>query len=203
MFSKLTLVTAVAGVALLVAVPAWGKVTPQMSPDTADAVAQSSASEQWQQALQARGEGMNRQYGLGDTTQGTASRISYEQALTARGQELNRQYGLGGSTPTSTYIDAHERAARVAGIEPTTPIVPDAIERAVASRSFEPKDGFLSGDDHIRLDPADLPTTVPVSSPSGREVEWPQVGVGLGLGVLLMLGIGLTMRLTRVRRLAH
>ena len=139
--------------------------------------------------------------GLGEYSRSTPNTTSYEQALTVRGQELNRTFGLGAFSAGATYIDAHELAARVNAIESTPGPVPDAFERAVANRRT---DGFLSGDDHVRLDPADLPTVVATSSPSGREVEWPQIGVGFGIGLLLMLGVVLTWRLMRVRRpLAH
>lgn len=163
MSSRFSLITAVAGVALLFAVPAWGQGTPVMSPDTADAAAASSESPQWQQALDIRSEAMNRRHELGESTQSTGNTTAYEQALTARGQGLNRQYGLGTFAPTDV----------------------------------------ISGDDHVRLDPADLPTVVPASSASGRDVEWPQLGIGFGFGILLMLGIALTVRYTRVPPLAH
>ena len=41
------------------------------------------------------------------------------------------------------------------------------------------------------------------SSDSGRQIEWPQLGIGFGLGILLVAGLWLTMRLTKVRPLAH
>ena len=43
----------------------------------------------------------------------------------------------------------------------------------------------------------------PVSSQSGNEVEWPQIGVGFAVGILLMLGFGLDLRYARIRPLAH
>ncbi len=46
--------------------------------------------------------------------------------------------------------------------------------------------------------------TDPVSAKnSGRDVEWPQVGVGFGLGLLLAIGLFVAMRSTRIRTLAH
>ena len=46
--------------------------------------------------------------------------------------------------------------------------------------------------------------SVPVSvTTSGREIEWPQIGVGLGIGLLLALGLGLTMRAVHIRPFAH
>jgi len=93
------------------------------------------------------------------------------------------------STP---YLDAHERGLAI-GREQMVPV--DAVP-AVATT------GVISGDDHVRIDPADLPVSVPSTS-SGRELEWPQVGLGLGLGLALALGLFLTVRYTRARPLAH
>lgn len=225
MTPKFSVIVAVAGLALLVAAPAVGKVQP--------------VEEQWQKALQARGTALNAQNGLGGTTEYTTTTTStYEQALQARSEGLNRIYELGSSAPVRVvtseratpdqgltsyeqalvvrgqglnrqhelgsfapqYMDAGERAIRVQDTRPA--IVPDALERAVANSGT---DSFVKGDDFVRIDPADLPTVVPVTtaSPTGTEVEWPQIGIGFGIGVLLVLGLVLTWRMTRVRTLAH
>ena len=98
------------------------------------------------------------------------------------------------SSSTSTpYLDAHERGAAI-GRERMVPV--DASTQAVATSRV------ISGDDHVRIDPADLPVSVPSTS-SGRELEWPQVGLGLGLGLALALGLFLTVRYTRARPLVH
>ena len=81
-----------------------------------------------------------------------------------------------------TYNDAAERVQRIAGYG----------GREVIG---------LSGDDHVTG-----PTSVPVGNPavsSGRELEWPQVGLGFGVGILLMFGLWLAVRTTRIRPLAH
>jgi hypothetical protein len=80
-----------------------------------------------------------------------------------------------------TYIDAAERADRIASL-PGRDVV------------------LLSGDDHVTFQPVD--TTQPVAS-SGRDVDWPQVGIGLGIGIALALGLMLALRATRQRALAH
>ena len=80
-----------------------------------------------------------------------------------------------------TYIDAAERADRIASV-PSRDVV------------------LLSGDDHVTFQPVD--TTQPVAS-SGRDVDWPQVGIGLGIGIALALGLMLALRATRQRPLAH
>jgi hypothetical protein len=38
---------------------------------------------------------------------------------------------------------------------------------------------------------------------SGREIEWPQIGVGLGIGIVLVLGLILGLKATRNPPLAH
>ncbi len=169
MTPKLSLITVVAGAALLLAAPAWGSAQPAVSPDDTS-VQSATAQQQALDAVKARSDALNRQYGLGE----------YAPVTEDRSEALNRRYGLGEYAPPA----------------------PDALERAVANRGTG-SDGFLSGDDHVRLAPADLPTIVVATSPSGREVEWPQIGVGFGIGLLLMLGLVFALRVTRVRPLAH
>jgi hypothetical protein len=41
------------------------------------------------------------------------------------------------------------------------------------------------------------------SSDSGRQIEWPQLGIGFGLGILLVAGLWLAMRVTKFRPLPH
>jgi hypothetical protein len=79
------------------------------------------------------------------------------------------------------YSDAHKRAA-LAG----PPIV---------------STGGQLGDSHDRIVPASRAPVSVVSS--GRDLEWPQIGVGFGVGILLALGLGMGMRLTRIRQPAH
>ena len=90
------------------------------------------------------------------------------------------------SQPLDDMVDAGARAA--------------AIGRTVV----EPvaTGGFMTGDDHVTSVPADVPVSSPVTS-SGREIEWPQVGIGVGIGALLAVGLLLAVRYTRPRPLAH
>jgi hypothetical protein len=100
------------------------------------------------------------------------------------------------------------------------PIVsPDAVDRAIAAReSMQTAGRSLVFDDHRsdaaqqstgrtlvfdnhRLD-ATRPEQVSATS-SGREIEWPQLGIGFGLGIALLLGLMLAIRVTRTRPLAH
>ena len=94
---------------------------------------------------------------------------------------------------SSPMLDAHERGAAI-GRDQMVPV--DASVRDVATTRV------ISGDDHVRIDLADLPVSVPSAS-SGREIEWPQLGVGLGLGLVLAFGLFLAVRYTRARPLAH
>ena len=114
----------------------------------------------------------------------TVYRDAFERAVAA-----NRQEAAIGS-----YVDAHNRSS----LPLSTSAVPtDAFERAVLSGRTT---GFV-GDSHDRIVPA---SKAPVSvASSGRNLEWPQIGVGFGVGILLALGLGMAMRLTRIRQPAH
>jgi hypothetical protein len=47
-------------------------------------------------------------------------------------------------------------------------------------------------------------TTVATGSvDSGRDIDWPQVGIGFGLGIVLVIGVGLGVQALRGRPLAH
>lgn len=99
------------------------------------------------------------------------------------------------SSSTSTpYLDAHERGAAI-GRDQMVPV--DVAVPAIATTRV------LSGDDHVRIDVSDLPVVPAPSTSSGRELEWPEIGLGLGLGIALALGLFLTVRYTRARPLAH
>ena len=81
--------------------------------------------------------------------------------------------------PSSGYMDAAERAARISQ-QPSETVL-------------------LSGDDHVIVRSTESPT-VPAS---GRDVEWPQVGIGFGIGIALAIVLGLSLKATRPRNLAH
>ena len=157
MTPKFSFIIAIAGVALLAAVPAWGKGQP--------------VEPQWEQALEARSDALNRMHGLGDNR----PVVSVPDSHDFLGQA------------DTTYIDAGERALRVGRVEQAGPIETP---------------GLFGGDDNVRLDPADVPVSTPTVS-SGREIEWPQIGIGIGFGIVLVLGLMLALRGTRIRPLAH
>jgi hypothetical protein len=54
----------------------------------------------------------------------------------------------------------------------------------------------------VDLNPANTPTPVSATG-SGRELEWPQLGIGFGMGIVLAVGLLLALRATRIRPLAH
>ena len=99
------------------------------------------------------------------------------------------------------YPDAIERAvnAKLAA-QSTVNRYPDAVDRAVANRVQS--GGLLGHADRYELDLPNVPVAAPTTS-SGREIEWPQVGIGFGIGMLFLLGLILAVRFTRSRPFAH
>lgn len=68
------------------------------------------------------------------------------------------------------------------------------------SAQFQP-DSSTYLDANERTDVLSAPTVAPASS--GRDVEWPQVGIGFGIGIALAIVLGLSLKATRPRNLAH
>jgi hypothetical protein len=131
------------------------------------------------------------------------------------------------------YPDAIDRAVNATlASQSTVNRYPDAVDRAVVGRDFWNYDsrtgkktsnaspGVASSDlanlfapprsqvrlvGHIDRYELDLPTgnVAASTSGSGREIEWPQLGIGFGVGLLLALGLFLAVRMTRIRPLAH
>jgi hypothetical protein len=87
------------------------------------------------------------------------------------------------TTAQFTYQDAADRASRIS-TTPTRDVV------------------LLSGDDHTSFQPVKQPAPV-VSSGSGRDIAWSQLGIGLGIGIVLAFGLTLALKATRQRPLAH
>jgi hypothetical protein len=120
--------------------------------------------------------------------------------------------------------DAFERAVNAKlNATPRTSnvaIYPDAFQRAVTaetrSRVDRYSDAFMRalgnrasvlpttmpGDHHERTAALSAPSPTSVS-PSGSDLQWPQIGIGFGVGALLALGLMLTVRFARARELAH
>jgi hypothetical protein len=126
---------------------------------------------------------------------------------------------LGKGEPVSVYPDAGERAVLARELSSRLDAkvyMSDAFERASADRPAPSigghflandaryvrlADGAAITDSHDRIAP-EAPTPSPVTS-SGRDLEWPQIGIGFGIGMLLALVLGMAMRSTRIRPLAH
>jgi hypothetical protein len=116
-----------------------------------------------------------------------------------RSEALNRKYGLGEFA--ATYRDAHERV-----VEPQSLVAErlrsEGLNRRHGLGEFGTASGYL--DAHERAVPPVSSTPVSVTpTGSGRDVEWPQLGIGFAIGIALMLGLFFTMRATRGRELAH
>jgi hypothetical protein len=139
MSRTITLIATV-GVALVVALPAYGKGQP--------------VEPQWMQALDARSQELNRQHGLGDYSPAI-------RALKLRSEALNKKYGLG-AYPASTVriMDARENPVSAGGertsmldarerslvakrnVQLSSRPTPDVVERAVTSRSTDQLDAY-------------------------------------------------------------
>jgi hypothetical protein len=115
---------------------------------------------------------------------------AFERAVNAREQSSLGQ--------VASYRDAFERAA-LAGVRGPAAVssYPDAFERAALGGSTV----SVVSDSHDRMASPPTPAVQPIST--GRDVEWPQIGIGFAIGVLLALGLGMALRLTRTRQLAH
>jgi hypothetical protein len=199
MTRTISIITATVGAALLLAVPAYGdnwgadKAQPTaVSPDwferaAAVAVRKQDISHmlnareralgvavnQTPNGFDARSDGLNRLYGLGEyanpidareralVVPKTTPQPVQSQGFDARSDGMNRLYGLG---------------------EYAAPVVADF--------------------DRFHIVPSNEPVTVSATS-SGREIEWPTIGYGLGIALVLMLGLGLALKATHTRPFAH
>ncbi len=98
-----------------------------------------------------------------------------------------------GQASTPTYSDSASTAIEHAAL------AREQSQREVALRS-DSADGALS----VGTTPdVTIPVTPTLTTSSGSEIEWPQIGFGLGLGILLALGFWAAMRFVRIRPLAH
>ena len=119
-----------------------------------------------------------------------------------RSEGLNRKYGLGefSTSPVTTYKDAHERV-----VEPQS-VIAERIRSEGLNRKYRLGEFATAVNYKDAHERAELPTTTPVDVPvatSGRDVEWPQIGIGFGIGIALAIVLGLSLKATRPRTLAH
>ena len=89
---------------------------------------------------------------------------------------------------------------------------PDVFERAVRSQQQSQPAGnrpLLGRDPWLAQEQRDLaqaPRTLAAPTPatgSSDELEWLQIGIGLAAGILLAFGLVLSLRMVRIRPLAH
>lgn len=100
----------------------------------------------------------------------------------------------------SVLVDSHERVLGGNRGAAAATTYSDAFERSATPKPSI--GGTRIRDSHDRFDPGNLPVATATVS-SGRDLEWPQIGIGFGLGIVLVLGLLLAARATRVRPLAH
>jgi len=173
MTRTISLITATVGAALMFAVPAWGD---------------NWGADQTSQSIRVSPDLADR------VIAAEQSRLSA--MLDAREQSLGAGVGNG----KMSALDARERSfSAKQNPQLVAAQVPDWFERAAATAIRDNRVPVF--DDRFTIDPTS--GTTPVTAGSGREIEWPQVGIGLGIGLLLALGLFLAMRHTRIRTLAH
>jgi hypothetical protein len=126
--------------------------------------------------------------------------VAAREAMLSSGQRLSyddHRAETGGQQPAVVSLDAFERAVAARNTAGRT-LVFDSYRVQMGQTSAGRSLVF----DNHRIDPVGSPTQVTVSG-SGRELEWPQIGVAFGIGIALMLGLFLTLRLAHVRQFAH
>jgi hypothetical protein len=184
MTPKFSLVTAVAGAALLIAaVPAWGQGQPATYPDVVErATAAKIASE--------------------STTQLNLRAVlpsdSVESSIGARQRYVAHQpFNLRAVLPS----DSVESAMAPQPFNFRDVVASDSVESALAAERYV--DRRVVADNYREPPKPVTPSNAIVTSDSGGGLEWPQIGIGFGIGILLALGLMLTVRLTRVPPIAH
>ena len=102
---------------------------------------------------------------------------------------------------SQAYVDAADRV-----VEPQSLVAlrlrSEGLNRINGLGEFATSSSYV--DAHERAVPPVSNTPVSVTpTGSGRDIEWPQLGIGFGIGIALVLGLILAMRTTRGRELAH
>jgi hypothetical protein len=190
MHSRTSFVVVAAVAALVLAAPAsadrWGADrrddASASAPDWFERSAAVAIQKHQQDMLNARERGL----GITDN----------QASVDTRSEGLNRLYGLG---EYANPIDRGERAL-VESSKATEPVSgsharSNALNRIHGLGEYARP---IIADDRVRLDPTTVSES-PTVSGSGREIEWPQIGIGLGLGIALALGLLLALRMPHVR----
>ena len=120
-------------------------------------------------------------------------------ALRLRSEGLNRIHGLGEfATP---YRDANERVVEPQPVRAEM-ARSEALNRRYGLGDFATGNGYIDAPERAVPPASNTPVSVTPTA-SGRDIEWPQLGIGFGIGIALVLGLILAMRTTRGRELAH
>jgi len=220
MTPKISLITATVGAALVFAVPAhgdnWAADKPvSESPSLADLLAAkngtvdntgingsqatvTSSPDWFERAAAVAIQKQNHENMLNARERGLG--VNSQPPVDARSEGLNKLYGLG---EYMNPIDARERALVVPKTATPQPqgfdARSDGLNRIYGLGKYASP---VVADDRFRIDHTNVP--VPVSAPtSGREIEWPEIGIGFGVGLMLILGLVLTLKATHTRPFAH
>ena len=116
-----------------------------------------------------------------------------------RTDAFDRTAPSGQSNPVDTYKDANERVVQPQSVV-AEQLRSEGLNRMYGLGEFAPTVNYKDANERVDLPTA--PASVPVAS-SGREVEWPQIGIGFGIGIALAIVLGLSLKATRPRTLAH
>lgn len=181
---KTSLVTIAVGAMLVLGVPvAWGKAQPVSS----------ASPEVLERAVLARE--LSQRAGL------VASPDAFERAVSAQqsasvATPYRDAFQRAEGSPLAVSTDGFMRAITADGRSSAIGSYPDAFQRVALTGS-----STVVLDSHDRGTPVTSAPLSPISTGTG--IEWPQVGIGFGVGLLLALGLVFTMRVTRIRPLAH
>ena len=120
-----------------------------------------------------------------------------------RSEGLNKKYGLGefAVSPVTTYKDANERVVEPQSVRAER-LRSEGLNRMYGLGEFAPTVNYKDANERADVPTTSTPADVPVAT-SGRDVEWPQIGIGFGIGIALAIGLGLSLKATRPRTLAH
>jgi hypothetical protein len=115
----------------------------------------------------------------------------------------NERATLGGRPATSYYTPQvlqrmsdgwAARGGVLTNVPASSYYLPQQIE--TMSQGWAARGGLLPAS-------ANVATESPAPTGSGRDVEWPQIGIGFGIGIVLAIVLGLTIKATRPRTFAH
>jgi hypothetical protein len=208
MTPKTVLTTAFGATALVLALlvsPAWG----QPAPDVVDrAVAQQQQQRDFWNYDQSGTKVTNASPGVApDQLGGLYSGQSGVETQIVSPDAVERAVAARQALLTDSGRNLRFDDHRGTGGAQRTGSYPDVIDRAVAAKLQSNPQTFQDRQrlgDNFRDVPKQTIHPAQISSTdSGRELEWPQIGVGFGIGILLAIGLMLALRMTRIRPLAH